>query len=604
MFLALHLEFVVILCAMHIESVPNRKSHPTILLRESYRADGKVRKRTIANLTHWPEPLVEGLRTLLRGGVALAKADEALTIARSLPHGHVAAVLGTAEQLGLPKLLGDRRDGRLDRRYRDLVVGLIVNRVIAPASKLATLRALNPETAASSLGERLGLGEVEEREIYACLDWLLERQPRIEAGLAKAHLAGGTLALYDVSSSYLEGRCCPLAKHGYSRDHRPDRPQIVYGLLCNREGCPVAVEVFEGNTADPATLAPQVDKLKTRFGLERVVVVGDRGLITSARIREDLQPAGLDWITALRAPKIRELADGGPLQLSLFDDRDLAEISSPDYPGERLIVCRNPLLAAERRRKRDDLLAATERDFSRITLAVGRKRAPLRGEAEIALAVGAVRDRHKMGKHYELTITDSSFAYRRKADTIAAEARLDGLYVIRTNLPKDAFSAEQAVGAYKSLSQVERAFRCLKTVDLEIRPVFHWTAPRVRAHVFLCMLAYYVEFHMRRRLAPILFDDHDRTVAAAERRSIVAPAQRSPAALRKVATRRTDDGLPVHSFRSLIDDLATLCLNKVSLPSNPKYRFDLPTSPTPSRPAHSNCSASASRLGRSQSAIT
>lgn len=581
MFLALHLESVVILCAMHIESVPNRKSHPTILLRESYRADGKVRKRTIANLTHWPEPLVEGLRTLLRGGVALAKADEALTIARSLPHGHVAAVLGTAEQLGLPKLLGDRRDGRLDRRYRDLVVGLIVNRVIAPASKLATLRALNPETAASSLGERLGLGEVEEREIYACLDWLLERQPRIEAGLAKAHLAGGTLALYDVSSSYLEGRCCPLAKHGYSRDHRPDRPQIVYGLLCNREGCPVAVEVFEGNTADPATLAPQVDKLKTRFGLERVVVVGDRGLITSARIREDLQPAGLDWITALRAPKIRELADGGPLQLSLFDDRDLAEISSPDYPGERLIVCRNPLLAAERRRKRDDLLAATERDFSRITLAVGRKRAPLRGEAEIALAVGAVRDRHKMGKHYELTITDSSFAYRRKADTIAAEARLDGLYVIRTNLPKDAFSAEQAVGAYKSLSQVERAFRCLKTVDLEIRPVFHWTAPRVRAHVFLCMLAYYVEFHMRRRLAPILFDDHDRTVAAAERRSIVAPAQRSPAALRKVATRRTDDGLPVHSFRSLIDDLATLCLNKVSLPSNPKYRFDLPTSPTP-----------------------
>ena len=565
---------------MHIEAVPNRKSHPTILLRESYRADGKVRKRTIANLTHWPEPLVEGLRTLLRGGVALAKADEALTIARSLPHGHVAAVLGTAEQLGLPKLLGARRDGRLDRRYRDLVVGLIVNRVIAPASKLATLRALNPKTAATSLGERLGLGEVEEREIYACLDWLLERQPRIEAGLAKAHLAGGTLALYDVSSSYLEGRCCPLAKHGYSRDHRPDRLQIVYGLLCNREGCPVAVEVFEGNTADPATLAPQVDRLKARFGLERVVVVGDRGLITSARIRQDLQPAGLDWITALRAPKLRELADGGPLQLSLFDDRDLAEIRSPDDPGERLIVCRNPLLAAERQRKRDDLLAATERDFSRIKLAVERKRTPLRGEAAIALAVGAVRDKHKMGKHYDLTITDSSFAYRRKDDAIAAEARLDGLYVIRTNLPKETFSAEQAVGAYKSLSQVERAFRCLKTTDLEIRPVFHWTAPRVRAHVFLCMLAYYVEFHMRRRLAPLLFDDHDRAAAAAERRSIVAPAQRSPAAPRKAATRRTDDGLPVHSFRSLIDDLATLCLNKVSLPSNPKYRFDLPTTPT------------------------
>ena len=566
---------------MHIESVPNRKSHPTILLRESYRADGKVKKRTIANLTDWPEQLVEGLRTLLRGGVALARADEALTISRSLPHGHVAAVLGTAERLGLAKLLTERRGGRASRRARDLVMALIVNRVIAPASKLATVRALNPETAASSLGERLGLGEVGEREIYESLDWLLDQQERIENGLAKRHLVGGTLALYDVSSSYLEGRCCELAKHGYSRDHRPDRPQIVYGLLCNRDGCPVAIEVFEGNTADPTTLSSQVEKLKRRFGLDRVVVVGDRGMITSARIREDLEPAGLDWITALRAPKIQELANGGPLQLSLFDDRDLAEIASPDYPGERLIVCRNPLLAAERRRKREDLLAATERDLSRIKLAVERKRAPLRGQAEIGLDVGAVLDKHKMGKHYDLTITDTSFVYRRKEEAIAGEARLDGLYVIRTNVPATALTAEQAVGTYKSLAQVERAFRCLKTIDLEIRPVFHWTAPRVRAHVLLCMLAYYVEFHMRSRLAPILFDDHDRAAAAAERRSIVAPAVRSPAAKRKVATRRTDDGLPVHSFRSLINDLATLCLNKVSLPSNRKYRFDLPTNPTP-----------------------
>ncbi|HEX7439448.1 MAG TPA: IS1634 family transposase [Caldimonas sp.] len=566
---------------MHIESVPNRKSHPTILLRESYRADGKVKKRTIANLTDWPEQLVEGLRTLLRGGVALARADEALTISRSLPHGHVAAVLGTAERLGLAKLLTERRGGRASRRARDLVMALIVNRVIAPASKLATVRALNPETAASSLGERLGLGEVGEREIYESLDWLLDQQERIENGLAKRHLVGGTLALYDVSSSYLEGRCCELAKHGYSRDHRPDRPQIVYGLLCNRDGCPVAIEVFEGNTADPTTLSSQVEKLKRRFGLDRVVVVGDRGMITSARIREDLEPAGLNWITALRAPKIQELANGGPLQLSLFDDRDLAEIASPDYPGERLIVCRNPLLAAERRRKRAELLAATERDLSRIKLAVERKRAPLRGQAEIGLDVGAVLDKHKMGKHYDLTITDTSFVYRRKEEAIAGEARLDGLYVIRTNVPATALTAEQAVGTYKSLAQVERAFRCLKTIDLEIRPVFHWTAPRVRAHVLLCMLAYYVEFHMRSRLAPILFDDHDRAAAAAERRSIVAPAVRSPAAKRKVATRRTDDGLPVHSFRSLINDLATLCLNKVSLPSNRKYRFDLPTNPTP-----------------------
>ncbi len=558
---------------MHIESVPNRKSHPTILLRESYRADGKVRKRTIANLTAWPEQLVEGLRTLLRGGVALARADDALTISRSLPHGHVAAVLGTAEQIGLPKLLTERRGGPASRRSRDLVMALIVNRVVAPASKLATVRALNPETAASSLGERLGLGEVRECEIYESLDWLLDQQERIETGLAKRHLAGGTLTLYDVSSSYLEGRCCELARHGYSRDHRPDRPQIVYGLLCAADGCPVAIEVFDGNTADPTTLASQVMKLKERFGLSRVVLVGDRGMITSARIRKDLEPAGLDWITAL--------ANGGPLQLSLFDDRDLAEITSPDYPGERLIVCRNPRLAAERRRKREALLVATERDLSRIKLAVDRKRAPLRGKAEIGLAVGAVLDQHKMGKHYDLTITDTSLAYRRKEAAIATEARLDGIYVIRTNAPATALTAEQAVGAYKSLAQAERAFRSLKTSDLEIRPVFHWTAPRVRAHVLLCMLAYYVEFHMRSRLAPLLFDDHDRAAAAAERKSIVAPAERSPAAKRKITSRRTDDGLPVHSFRSLINDLATVCLNKVSLPSNQKYRFELPTQPTP-----------------------
>jgi hypothetical protein len=564
---------------MHIESVPNRKSHPTILLRESYRADGKVRKRTIANLTHWPEQLVEGLRTLLRGGVAVARAEEALTIARSLPHGHVAAVLGTAERLGVAKLLAERRGGPASRRARDLVLAMIVNRVIAPASKLATVRALNPQTAASSLGDRLGLGEVAEREIYEALDWLLEQQPRIEAALARRHLAGGTLTLYDVSSSYLEGRCCPLARHGYSRDHRGDRPQIVYGLLCSSDGCPVAIEVFEGNTADPMTLAEQVEKLKARFALERVVMVGDRGMITSARIHQDLRPAGLDWITALRAPAIQELADGGPLQLSLFDDRDLAEIASPDYPGERLIVCRNPLLAAERRRKRDALLAATERDLARIRQAVERQRKPLAGRTEIALAVGAVLDKHKMAKHYELAITDDSLTWRRKDAAIAAEARLDGIYVIRTNLPATVLTAEQTVGAYKSLARVERAFRCLKTVDLEIRPIYHWTEPRVRAHVLLCMLAYYVEFHMRRALAPILFEDHDRD--AAERTSIVAPAERSPAAKRKVATRRTDDGLPVHSFRSLLDDLATLCLNKLSLPSNPSYRFDMPTTPTP-----------------------
>ena len=566
---------------MHIESVPNRNSRPAILLRESYREDGKVRKRTLANLTRWPEHLVEGLRTLLRGGVAVAKAEDALSIERSLPHGHVAAILGIARALGLPELLTERLGGAAGRRCRDLVLAMLVGRLIAPSSKLATVRALNPDTAASSLGEVLGLGVVQEREVYAALDWLLAQQERIERTLARRHLGEGTLVLYDVSSSYLEGRKCELAQFGHSRDHHKDKPQIVYGLLCNRDGCPIAIQVFDGNTADPGTLGDQVTKVKQRFALERVVFVGDRGLVTSARIREDLQPAGLDWITALRAPSIQQLAEGGPLQLSLFDERDLAEITAPAYPGERLIVCRNPLLAAERRRKRQDLLAATERALSRITAAVERKRAPLRGAADIGLEVGAVIDRHKMAKHFDVRIADDAFSWRRNDANIAAEARLDGLYVIRTSVPAAAMSAEQAVGAYKALARVERAFRSLKTVDLEIRPVYHWLSTPVRAHVFLCMLAYHVEFHMRQRLAPLLFDEHDHAAAEAERMSIVAPAERSPAARRKAATRRTEDDLPLHSFRSLLRDLATLVLNKATVPTNPNYTFNLLTKPTP-----------------------
>ena len=340
----------VIWYVMHVESVPNRNSRPAILLRESYREGGRVRKRTLANLSRWPEQLVEGLRTLLRGGVAVAKAEEALSIKRSLPHGHVAAILGIARSLGLPELLTERSGGAAGRRCRDLVLAMLADRIIAPSSKLATVRALDPDTAASSLGEVLGLGVVQEREVYAALDWLLAQQERIERALAKRHLGEGTLVLYDVSSSYLEGRKCELAHFGHSRDHRKDKLQIVYGLLCNRDGCPIAIQVFDGNTADPRTLADQVAKVKQRFALARVVFVGDRGVVTSARIREDLQPAGLDWITALRAPSIQQLVEGGPLQLSLFDERDLAEITAPAYPGERLIVCRNPLLAAERRR--------------------------------------------------------------------------------------------------------------------------------------------------------------------------------------------------------------------------------------------------------------
>jgi hypothetical protein len=435
-------------------------------------------------------------------------------------------------------------------------------------------------TATTSLGEVLGLGDVEDRELYGALDWLHERQSAIEAAFARHHLKNGTLVLYDVSSSYLEGHRCPLAQRGYSRDGRKGSLQIVYGLLCAPDGCPVAIEVFDGNTGDPTTLARQIEKLKQRFKLDHVVLVGDRGMITQARIDDDIKPAGLDWITALRAPAIRDLLNSGALQLSLFDERDMASISSPDYPGERLIVCRNADLAAERTRKRQDLLAATERELGRIQAAVARKRAPLRGTAEIALAVGAVVDRYKMRKHFDLTITDTRFSFARKADAIAAEAATDGLYIVRTSLAETALDDRTAVRSYKSLAQVERAFRCIKTVDLHVRPVHHWLAERVRAHVFLCMLAYYLEWHMRRSLAPLLFDDTDKDGAEAARSSIVAAAQRSATAIQKRARGVTADGLPVHSFRTLLADLATLARNTITTAVAPNLPLTVLTRPT------------------------
>jgi transposase len=399
--------------------------------------------------------------------------------------------------------------------------------------------------------------------------------------LAKRHLQNGTLVLYDVSSSYMEGSCCPLAKRGYSRDGKKGTLQIVYGLLCASDGCPVAIEVFEGNTGDPTTLAPQIDKLKQRFGLSHVVLVGDRGMITEARISEDIKSAGLDWITALRAPAIKELLNSGTIQLTLFDTRDMAAITSPDFPGERLVVCRNPDLAAERTRKREELLAATETDLAAIKARVARKRNPLRGTAEIALAVGAVFNTHKMKKHFDLTITDDAFSYARKTAEIAAEAATDGLYVVRTSLPEVVLDDAATVRSYKSLSRVERAFRCVKTVDLQVRPVYHWLEGRVRAHVLLCMLAYYLEWHMRQCLAPMLFDDTDKEAAEALRSSVVAPAQRSKAAVSKQTTGVTPDGLPVHSFRTLLADLATLARNTVITAINPNYPLTVVTRPTP-----------------------
>lgn len=560
---------------MHIETVPNRNSTPTILLRETWRDGRAVRKRTLLNLTHWPVEMREGLRAVLKGGVVLPPGQEALTIERSLPHGHVAAVLGAARAIGLDRLLGPK-----DNRPRDLVLAMIVNRILAPASKLALARMLAPATAASTLGDELGLGEVDEDELYAALDWLRERHGAIETALAKRHLEGGALVLYDVSSSYMEGRCCPLAARGYSRDGKKGKLQIVYGLLCADDGCPVAVEVFEGNTGDPKTLAAQIDKLKRRFGLSHVVLVGDRGMITQARIDKELRPAGLDWITALRAPALQALVSGGELQMSLFDERDMAAITSPLFPGERLILCRNGDLARERARKREALLVATERDLAAIAAAVTRKRDPLRGAAGIGMKVGAVLGKHKMARHFDLIIEDARLVFARKSAGIAAEAALDGVYAVRTSLPSEAIGDADAVRAYKSLSMVERAFRCIKTIDLHVRPIHHWLAERVRAHVFLCMLAYHIEWHMRARLAPMLFDDDDKEAAEALRDSPVARAQRSPAAIARQATGRTADGAPVHSFRTLLADLATIVRNTVTTALAPDHRFKILTRPT------------------------
>ena len=470
--------------------------------------------------------------------------------------------------------------GRSDER--DIIVALIVARIVDPRSKLATVRGLREDTLSSSLGELLNLEEIDEDHVYAAMDWLMERQDKIEKAIAKRHLEDGTLVLYDLSSTWYEGHTCPLAARGYSRDGKKGKLQINFGLMCDRDGRPVAVEVFEGNTADPATVATQVDKLRKRFKLNRVVLVGDRGMITSARIREDLQSVdALDWISALRNEQIRKLVDVGSLQLSLFDQQDLAEFIDPTFPGERLVACRNPLLAEERRRKRIELLTATEKRLDTIVAATTRKRRPLTGQVEIARRVERDANKYKMAKHFELDITGDSFSYRRKENKIADEARLDGIYVIRTSVPQDVLSAQESVEAYKSLSTVERAFRTIKTVDLKVRPIHHRLENRVRCHIFLCMLAYYVEWHMRRDLAPIIFDDDDRAAAKAQRQSIVEPAQRSPSARAKAQTKRTNDGLPVHSFRTLLADLGSIVRNTCTPTAIDVPSFEKTTRPTP-----------------------
>ena len=562
---------------MYIETIPNRNSPPAILLREGYREGGKVLKRTLANLSSWDPQLVEHFRVLLKGGVAVESASSVLSIERALPHGHVAAVLGAARGSGCSQWFGSA-----PKELQPLLQAMLVARVLEPASKLATHRMLHEDTATSSLGHVLGVGQCGVDDMYRALDWLHDAQPAIERRLARQHLLGSTLVLYDLTSTWLTGRCCELAARGHSRDGKRDDPQIVFGLVCTAEGCPISVEVFKGNTADPATVGAQVVKLKERFGIERIAWAGDRGMLTSARIEQVLKPQGMDWVSSLRAPQIAQLAaEHGPFQPSLFDERNLLELTSQHFPDERLVVCRNPLLAEERARKRLDLLVATEADLAKIAAATQRARNPLRGEQAIALRVGRVIERFHMAKHLALTITDTGLSWARKDDAIAAEAALDGLYVIRTSLPKDQLDANAAVAAYKSLAHVERAFRSMKTVDLNVRPVFHYSEQRVRAHVFLCMLAYYVEWHMRARLKPMLFDDEYLDEASASRASAVAKAVRSEQAKAKDASKQAEDGLPLHSFRTLLKDLATLTLNMAHTALNPKAKISLTSRPTP-----------------------
>lgn len=510
------------------------------LLRRTYREGGKVRNETLANLSRLPAETIELVRRSLRGERFLP-ASEAFEVERSLPHGHVACVLAMARQLELARLLD-----RSPSPERSRALAMICQRVLEPGSKLACTRAL----AQSTLAEELGVEGVDADELYAAMDWLLERQPAIEARLARRHLAEGTLVHYDVSSSYFEGRTCPLAARGLSRDRRRGSLQIVYGLVCEPEGRPIAVEVFPGGVHDDKTLQAQVEKLRLRFGLRTVVLVIDRGMVTKANLEALANEEGVAWISALKAPQVKKLVKEGSLQLSLFDELNLAEIESPDYPQERLVVCRNPLVATDRRRTREELLAATEALLQPIRQRV--EQGTLRGTAKIALAVGEVVNKRKVRKHFELEIADERFAYTRKQAQIDEEAALDGFYVLRTNVPADELSGPEVVRSYKALAQAERAFRTLKGLELELRPIHHRREQRVRAHVFLCLLAYYLEWHLRKAWAELLFDDEAPPVPV----DPVAKAERSPEAKRKASTKRTAGGEVCHSFRSLIDELA------------------------------------------------
>src|SRR3990167_8013535 len=545
---------------MHIDIVPNRGARPAYLLRESYREGTRVHKRTLANLSSLSDEQILAIRAVLRGE-QLGPVAERFEAIASRAHGHVQAVAVAMQRLGFESLLASRGS-----RQRDLVLAMVASRIVAPHTKLATTRWWHTTT----LAEDFGVAEASEDDLYAAMDWLLVHQGAAQKKLAARHLSAGGLVLYDLSSSYFEGSCCPLAKLGYSRDGKRGLLQVNYGLLTDARGCPVAVSVYEGNVTDSLTLMPEVKRLREDFGIEQLVMVGDRGMISNKAIDEMRENEGVAWITALKSVSIRALVEQGQLQLDLFDECNLLELSSPDYPGERLVACRNPELAKLRTHKRDEMLAATERNLDKIKARVdsGKLAAP----DEIGLRVGKIINQYKMAKHFELAIGDNAFTFARKSDGIAAEAALDGIYIIRTSVPPTQMDSAECVRNYKSLANVERAFRSLKTIDLKVRPIHHRTADRVRAHIFLCMLAYYVEWHMREAWRELMFADTDQR--AKTTRDPVAPAMRSKAALDKVASHTLDDDTPVHSFGTLMAELATIVRSTCR---TPKAAPDAPT---------------------------
>lgn len=567
--------YLAIIAPMYIETVPNRNSPPAILLREGWREGKKTHKRTLANLSNWPKHKVETLRKLLRDEVLVSPSDLFAT-EQTLPHGHVEAVLGMIRNLGLDVMIASKRC-----RQRDLVIAMIAERLLHACSKLATTRIWHTTT----LAEELGVEDADEDDLYEAMDWLLSRQKQIEKKLAARHLSDDAVVLYDVSSSYYEGRTCSLARYGHDRDGKKGLPIIVYGVMADPEGRPVSVSVYPGNTGDPTTVADQTEKLREDFGLSRIVIVGDRGMLTQAQIVKLKEQPSLGWISALRNSSIRKLVGTGTLQLSLFDKKNLAEITSPDYPGERLIACFNPLLADERKRKRQELLAATEVELQKLARQVAKRTKSPMKPSEIGFKIGKVLGRHKMGKHFKLTIEEGVFNWERRQEEIEQEAMLDGIYVIRTSENKQRLTAEDTVRTYKSLSQVERAFRTMKGIDLLVRPIRHRTDDRVPAHIFLCMLAYYVKWHMRRALAPILFED-DELPDLRKQRDPILPAKCSDTASMKKRTLRTEDGFEVHSFETLMSVLASQCRSTFRMkgdPSGPSFKQVSERTPIQSR---------------------